>query len=107
MEMTPERQDAAGARKILSLKTVLNGDPSDDMRRILGLSPREFAIAVAIAEGRSRSELAVEFGCSQHTVDSHIRRIFSKLGVRSKAAIGGRLIRAYRSALIDEGVLSD
>lgn len=101
----PEHQDNACASETPSLKTILSSGLSSDMRRSLGLSPREFAIAVRIAEGSSRSELAAEFGCSPHTVDSHIRRIFSKLGVGNKAAIGGRLILAYHAALIKEGAL--
>lgn len=105
--MPSESQRGAKALNLPALRDVLNGNPRDDMRRILGLSPREFAIAIAIAEGCSRSELAVDFRCSPHTVDSHIRRIFSKLDVRSKAAIGGRLIWAYHAALVEEGEISD
>lgn len=101
-----EAHDCASASALPRLKAVLTGDLGSDMRAILGLSPREFAIALALAEGRSLNELAVEFGCSPHTVDSHIRRIFSKVGVRSKAAIGGRLILAYR-AVFDTGVPAD
>jgi DNA-binding CsgD family transcriptional regulator len=98
----PGAHDSVGASELPSLSEVLNGDLASNMRASLGLSPREFAIALALAEGRSLGELAAEFGCSPHTVDSHIRRIFSKIGVRSKAAIGGRLILAYRAAFSSE-----
>ena len=96
----PKNESYAAVRGAWSPRLVLNGDLGAEVRTILGLSPREFAIAVAIAEGCSRTELAIEFACSSHTIDSHIRRIFSKLGVNSAAAIGGRLVSGYHAALI-------
>lgn len=72
-------------------------DPAarDDIRLLLDLSPREFQIVLHIIDGLSQQEIARRIGCSRHTVDSHVRRIFRKLGVGNRAAAAGRLLVAY------------
>ena len=49
------------------------------------LSDREVEILQAIANGRSTSEIGVAFDITEHTVRSHVKRIFTKLGAHSKA----------------------
>jgi DNA-binding CsgD family transcriptional regulator len=55
------------------------------------LSARELQIATMIAEGHSNKTIGYELGISIWTVSTHLRRIFVKLGVRSRAAMVGRL----------------
>lgn len=55
------------------------------------LSARELQIAAMIAEGHSNKTIGYELGISIWTVSTHLRRIFSKLEVRSRAAMVGRL----------------
>lgn len=66
----------------------------DAIRLRLGLSPREFEIALLVMDGFSRRGIARELSSSRHTVDSHMRRIFRKLGVRSRASVVSRLFTA-------------
>jgi DNA-binding CsgD family transcriptional regulator len=52
---------------------------------VLGqLTDREREILQGIAEGKSSTEIARRLFISPHTVHSHMRSIFMKLGVRSK-----------------------
>jgi LuxR family transcriptional regulator/LuxR family quorum-sensing system transcriptional regulator CciR len=55
------------------------------------LSPREQEVLHWIARGKSNSVISEIMGVSPHTVDTHVRRIFDKLGVadRTSAAIKG------------------
>ncbi|WP_244520908.1 response regulator transcription factor [Aliiruegeria lutimaris] len=57
----------------------------------IGLSPREAEILRWIARGKSNSVIAEILGISRHTVDTHIRRIYRKLGAgdRTTAALRG------------------
>jgi DNA-binding CsgD family transcriptional regulator len=55
------------------------------------LSARELQIAQMIAAGHSNKTIGYELGISIWTVSTHLRRIFAKLGVRSRAAMVGRL----------------
>lgn len=48
------------------------------------LSPREGEILVLLAQGRSAPFIAEELFVSTNTVKTHIRRIYSKVGVHSK-----------------------
>lgn len=51
------------------------------------LTPRELQIAKLVAAGSSNKEIAMRLNISKWTVSTHIRRIFSKLNVRSRAAM--------------------
>ncbi|MFI6072220.1 ATP-binding protein [Actinoplanes sp. NPDC051343] len=45
------------------------------------LSPAERNVALLVAEGLTNVEVAERLFLSRHTVDSHLRKIFSKLGI--------------------------
>lgn len=48
------------------------------------LSPRESEIMIWVARGKSNSVIAQILGISGHTVDTHLRRTFGKLGVQDR-----------------------
>jgi DNA-binding CsgD family transcriptional regulator len=57
------------------------------------LSPREREIARMVAEGHPNKRIAAVLDISSWTVGTHLRRIFAKLGVSSRAAMVARLLR--------------
>lgn len=62
-----------------------------------GLSDREKEVLTLLVKGRSYKMIADELGISYHTVDSHMRKIYEKLHVRSNAeavskAVSKRLV---------------
>jgi DNA-binding CsgD family transcriptional regulator len=66
----------------------------DELARIGGrassageLTPAELRVAELVAEGRTNREAASLLVLSEHTVDSHLRRVYRKLGVRSRAEL--------------------
>ena len=56
------------------------------------LSPREQEIARMVANGFTNKEIASVLDISSWTVSTHLRRIFSKLDVTTRAAMVARLI---------------
>lgn len=56
------------------------------------LTPRERQIAWLIARGLAAKEIAHELRISIHTVRRHSEKIFDKLGVHSRAAVGWALL---------------
>jgi len=61
------------------------------------LSSREQDVVNLLAEGRLKKEIADQLGVSFHTVDTHLRRIYEKLGVANKNAA---VAEAMRQGLI-------
>ncbi|WP_405155935.1 LuxR C-terminal-related transcriptional regulator [Paenibacillus sp. FSL K6-0108] len=59
------------------------GEANPDTKEV-GLSPMEQKIFGYIAEGLTSKQIAAEFGISPGTVNTHIRRVFAKLGASSR-----------------------
>lgn len=60
------------------------------------LTGRELQIAALVAEGRVNKQIAAELRISEWTVSTHLRRIFAKLGVDTRAAMVGRCADVLR-----------
>lgn len=58
------------------------------------LSPRERHILQLISQGQSNKEIARNLGIAAETVKSHVKKIFQKLGVQSRAQATARLTAA-------------
>jgi DNA-binding CsgD family transcriptional regulator len=56
------------------------------------LSPREQQIARMVAKGYPNKTIAAKLGISSWTVSTHLRRMFAKFDVRSRAALVARLL---------------
>lgn len=80
------------AYKVLERFRV-NAPPTEQRTNDPGLSEREKNVLTLLVKGRSYKMIADELEISYHTVDSHIRRIYEKLHVRSNAEAVGRAVR--------------
>jgi LuxR family maltose regulon positive regulatory protein len=59
------------------------GDPAP---RAYALSPSELRVLRYLPTNLSRPEIAGELSISLHTVNTHVRRIYAKLGADDRAA---------------------
>lgn len=57
------------------------------------LSPREVRVVELVVEGRSNDEIAVRLGISTKTVESHLTRIFERVGVTGRTELATRAVR--------------
>jgi len=73
---------AAKARRELSKITTRS--PAD------GLTETERRIAALVAQGQTNREVASAMFVTENTVQSHVRHIFQKLGVRSRTELAAR-----------------
>lgn len=80
--------DLDGARYIL-MRLPNAGRPR------VQLSPREQEIVRMVADGHSNKVIAEVLSISSWTVCTHLRRIFAKLGVGSRAAMVARLLEIW------------
>lgn len=73
--------------------------PRADIDRIArehGLTARERAMSVLLAQGHSIPAVATTLGVSRHTARHHVEHIMSKLGVHSRAAMMAKLSGSAR-----------
>ncbi len=64
-----------------------------ELHEALGLTAREAQVALSLAAGQGDAAIARELGISAHTVRHHVERIFLKLGVHSRKALGFALLK--------------
>jgi DNA-binding NarL/FixJ family response regulator len=75
------------ARKVLdSLSAASNKDEHD-------LSEREIEVLKEVVSGSTKKEIAMKLFLSVHTVDSHMRKIYEKLHVNTRAAATAEALR--------------
>ena len=55
------------------------------------LTPQELQIAQLAAEGLSNRDIGQRLYLSHRTISTHLYRIFPKLGITSRAELGGAL----------------
>ena len=68
---------------------LLRAAPQDTT---VSLSSRELEIARMVAKGHTNRTIAVVLDISPWTVSTHMRRVFAKLNVGSRAAMAARLV---------------
>jgi DNA-binding CsgD family transcriptional regulator len=62
------------------------------------LTPREREVVGALARGDTTSEIAARLFLSQHTVRDHIKTVFDKVGVSSRAELVAKLFAEHYTA---------
>jgi DNA-binding CsgD family transcriptional regulator/tetratricopeptide (TPR) repeat protein len=60
---------------------------------LLQLTPAERAVALRVADGLTNRQVASTLFLSRHTVDSHLRKIFAKLGIRGRVELANLVAR--------------
>lgn len=86
-----ERAVAAAHLRGLGIRHAALGRRSADGDSTLAaLSRRELEVARLAASGARNAEIGESLFIASKTVEQHLSRIFAKLGVRNRAALGGR-----------------
>jgi DNA-binding CsgD family transcriptional regulator len=61
--------------------------------RMLRLTPTERKVARLVAQGMTNHAIASKLGISYYTVDAHLRHIYSRLGIKSRAQLAAKISR--------------
>jgi ATP/maltotriose-dependent transcriptional regulator MalT len=85
-------RDAARVRRLLRDYGAQRapGRPDPAAARWPELTASEFAVVRLVTEGASDREVAQRLYISAHTVNSHLRHVFAKLGIRSRVELARR-----------------
>ncbi|NKZ06331.1 helix-turn-helix transcriptional regulator [Actinomadura latina] len=59
-----------------------------------GLSPREHEIALLVADGLGNQRIAERLYLSVRTVETHLSRVFAKIGVSSRVGVATAMNRS-------------
>lgn len=71
---------------LLRVAEMVDGRPSDILRKSFDLTGREAEVLMWIANGKSNKEIAAILEMSPRTVNKHLDRIFGKLGVENRTS---------------------
>ncbi|MFH9723425.1 response regulator transcription factor [Streptomyces sp. NPDC017254] len=82
--------DDAPLMLVDAIRRVAAPGPAPVRQGVATLSPREREVLGHLVEGCTHDQAARRIGISQHTVDTYVKRIRSKLGAHNKA----QLVRA-------------
>lgn len=88
---------ARGQHLVLMEEVVMNTPP--DLLLGLGLTPREAEVLAWIAQGKTNRETGLILAMSPRTVQKHLERVFTKLGVESRT---GAILKAWQVSRFED-----
>ncbi len=92
------REAAAAARELRRLgRRITHRRPATPRSGLAALSLREREVADHVASGETNRQVAAALFLSEKTIESHLARIYNKLGVRSRVAVAAIIARGERS----------
>jgi CRP-like cAMP-binding protein len=87
------REDAAEL-----VSQAAGAGPAADDHPLTALTAAEQRVADLVAEGLPNKDIAERLFVSRHTVESHLKHIYVKLGLRSRVELAALVVRAGRSS---------
>lgn len=85
------------ARMVLGMFSSLKLDRQSGDKKDYGLTKREHEILQLMVDGLIKKEIADRLSVSFHTVDTHLRNIYTKLQVNTQT---GAVVKAMREGLV-------
>jgi DNA-binding CsgD family transcriptional regulator len=84
------RMDSSGGRIVVTIEATTSGERTALFARAFGLSARETELLDHLRAGRDTRDVAGRMHLSEHTVQDHLKSIFTKTGTRSRRTLLSR-----------------
>ena len=81
-----------GKHLLLILERVQRSDAVAQNLERFSLSPRECDVVMLVLYGHSNRRIADQLFLAEYTVEDHLKRVFTKLGVRSRTALAAKIL---------------
>ena len=89
----------SGSPDRISGQSMFSDDEWTLLGELLHLSGKELAIVKHVFDDKSDCEIARELGISRHTVNTHLGRLYRKLGVHSRLHVVIAIFSEYLALL--------
>jgi DNA-binding CsgD family transcriptional regulator len=86
-----------GQHLVLMEEQSMNAPP--ELLLASGLTPREAEVLAWVAQGKTNRETGLILGLSTRTVQKHLERVFTKLGVESRT---GAILKAWQTGRFED-----
>jgi DNA-binding CsgD family transcriptional regulator len=83
---------ASGRHLLLVFERVERKDAVQHNLERYALSPRECEVVMLVLYGYSNRRIADQLFLTEYTVEDHFKRVFAKLGVRSRTALAAKIL---------------
>jgi DNA-binding NarL/FixJ family response regulator len=90
------RDEAVRELRRLGRRVARGGRHAQAEHGLDSLTSREREIADLVAHGRTNHEIADRLFLSEKTIETHLSRVFGKLGARSRAQVAATVAAADR-----------
>jgi DNA-binding CsgD family transcriptional regulator len=85
-------EGASGRHLLLVFERVERKDAVQHNLERYALSPRECEVVMLVLYGYSNRRIADQLFLTEYTVEDHFKRVFAKLGVRSRTALAAKIL---------------
>jgi DNA-binding CsgD family transcriptional regulator len=83
---------STGRKLMLVLERVQRRDAVSHNLERFALSPRETEVVMLVLYGHSNRRIADQLFLTEYTIEDHLKRIFAKLGVKSRTALAAKVL---------------
>lgn len=91
----PYREANGDSRRVAVGAAIFSDRTWKQLARSLSISDREFEMVHGVFDDLSEQAIAERCGMSPHTVHTHFKRLYQKLGVTSRTQLILRLFQEY------------
>lgn len=83
---------------MLIIERASRQDMVRSMLASYGLTPRETEVATLVLRGYSNRRVADSLVLTEYTVEDHLKRIFAKVGIRTRTALASKILGVREEA---------